>query len=167
MNHYPRLAGHPAEGIMYDTSPREVYFPHKQNDLDSTVNACRKCTRNRSNKTGTRHLKRLPVRGLLEFTAMDILSPYSRDKKQELIRSNHDQSIFQAHMNTANLENNHDACCNHLICQQDRIVRDSCLQLTDNGTQIVSEFFGTICNFLGLRNLQTTAYHPQTNGEAE
>lgn len=39
--------------------------------------------------------------------------------------------------------------------------------LTDNGTQIVSKFFATMCPLLGIRHLESTAYHPQTNCQAE
>ena len=39
--------------------------------------------------------------------------------------------------------------------------------LTDNGSQFVSEFFKTICYVLGIRRKTTTAYHPQTNGQAD
>lgn len=39
--------------------------------------------------------------------------------------------------------------------------------LTDNGTQIVFKFFETMCGLLGAKQLNTTAYHTQTNGRAE
>jgi transposase InsO family protein len=39
--------------------------------------------------------------------------------------------------------------------------------LTDNGTQFVSKFFQTVCRLLGVKQVFTTAYHPQTNGQYE
>jgi transposase InsO family protein len=39
--------------------------------------------------------------------------------------------------------------------------------LTDNGTQFVSKFFQTVCRLLGVKQVFTTAYHPQTNGKCE
>ena len=39
--------------------------------------------------------------------------------------------------------------------------------LSDNGGQFASRYFQSICAILGVRNLFTTAYHPQTNGQAE
>lgn len=39
--------------------------------------------------------------------------------------------------------------------------------LSDYGPQFVSKFFGAICGFLGVKQLTTTAYHPQTNGQTE
>ena len=39
--------------------------------------------------------------------------------------------------------------------------------LTDNGKQFGSRFFQSICQLLGLSNVNTSAYHPQANGQAE
>jgi len=37
--------------------------------------------------------------------------------------------------------------------------------LTDNGPQFASLFFQGVRNLMGTRNLVTTTYHPQTNGQ--
>jgi len=39
--------------------------------------------------------------------------------------------------------------------------------LTDNGSQFASLFFQGVCNLMGIRNLYTSTYHPQTNGQVE
>ena len=39
--------------------------------------------------------------------------------------------------------------------------------LSDNGGQFTSKYFATICENLGIRNLYTSTYHPETNGQAE
>lgn len=39
--------------------------------------------------------------------------------------------------------------------------------LTDQGRNFVSSFFTTVCSLLGIRKIQTTPYHPQTNGLLE
>jgi len=39
--------------------------------------------------------------------------------------------------------------------------------LTDNGPQFASLFFQGVCNLMGIRNLYTSTYHPQTNGQVE
>ncbi len=39
--------------------------------------------------------------------------------------------------------------------------------LTDNGKQITAKFFTHVCQILGVKNVFTTTYHPQTNGQAE
>ena len=39
--------------------------------------------------------------------------------------------------------------------------------LTDNRPQLVSLFFQGFCNLKGIRNLYTSTYHPQMNGQVE
>jgi len=39
--------------------------------------------------------------------------------------------------------------------------------LTDNGPQFASLFFQCVCNPMGIRNLYTSTYDPQTNGQVE
>ena len=39
--------------------------------------------------------------------------------------------------------------------------------LSDNGRQFTSKFFQAVCRLLGINNAFTSAYHPQTNGQAE
>ena len=39
--------------------------------------------------------------------------------------------------------------------------------LADNGSQFISKLFQEICRLLGLKNLFTSTYHPQTNGQVE
>jgi hypothetical protein len=41
------------------------------------------------------------------------------------------------------------------------------LLLTDNGTQLISKFFQTVCRLLGVEQLFTTAYHHSKNGQVE
>lgn len=37
----------------------------------------------------------------------------------------------------------------------------------DNGQQLASKFFEMICEYLVVKHLKKTAYHPQTNRQAE
>ena len=39
--------------------------------------------------------------------------------------------------------------------------------LSDNGPQFSSRLFQCVCDILGVTNLFTSAYHPQTNGQTE
>ena len=39
--------------------------------------------------------------------------------------------------------------------------------LTDNGPQFAFLFFPRLCNLMGIRNLYTSTYHPQTSGQVE
>jgi len=39
--------------------------------------------------------------------------------------------------------------------------------LTDNGPQFASLFFQGVCGLMGIRNMYTTTYHPQTYSQVE
>ena len=39
--------------------------------------------------------------------------------------------------------------------------------ISDNGKQFASKFFQAVCSLLGLSNIFTSTYHPQTNGKVE
>ena len=39
--------------------------------------------------------------------------------------------------------------------------------ISDNGKQFTAKFFQAVCSFLGLSNIFTSKYHPQTNGQVE
>lgn len=43
----------------------------------------------------------------------------------------------------------------------------STCKLSNNGPQLVSKVFSSTGAYLGLINLTSTAYHPQTNGKVE
>jgi transposase InsO family protein len=38
---------------------------------------------------------------------------------------------------------------------------------SDRGSQFTSALWDSLCNILGIRHVQTTAYHPQSNGLVE
>ncbi len=38
---------------------------------------------------------------------------------------------------------------------------------SDNGKQLTAKFFQHVCETVGMKNLSTTAYHPQGNGQCE
>lgn len=44
---------------------------------------------------------------------------------------------------------------------------DSSFLLTDNRPQFVNNLFDSLWTFLGVININTTAYHPQINGQTE
>ena len=39
--------------------------------------------------------------------------------------------------------------------------------ISDNGKQFASKFFQNVCSLLGVTNIFTSTYHPQTNGQVE
>lgn len=65
------------------------------------------------------------------------------------------------------LVNKRDAYYEHLLDKWAIPYRIPANVLTDNGTQSVSKFLETMCNFLALKHLKTPAPQPKSNGQAE
>lgn len=79
------------------------------------------------------------------------------DERQPIL-GNCERAIFRDHMSCSNIESKHDALCVHLLRLLNRSIRDTLYILTDNGTQFVNGFFGTICYFHELRRLTTAVF---------
>lgn len=125
------------------------------------------CARNCERTKRKRHFKLLHAFGLLKFVVMDILGPLPWTKKEnEFIVvmtyrcSKIKRAIPTSKTTATNVAN---------------VFLDQCIvpygipdySLADNGPEFVSKFLATLCTFLGLKNLTTTAYHPQTSGQVE
>ncbi|CDF32213.1 unnamed protein product [Chondrus crispus] len=137
-------------------------------DVQQTVADCRSCARVRG--TQYRQQKKLtlfPAAGPLEFVAMDLYGPLPKtphgnrhilvitDRFTKLcraipLRTTQAQQVAQTFL---------DAWV-YPYGMPDTL-------LTDNGPQFTAKFFEAVCGLLGIRHVLTTAYHPQTNGQAE
>lgn len=135
-------------------------------DVQQIVAQNNSCVRNGSRHRNKRHLQHFPASRPLEFIAMDILEPLPEtmqgnqyvviitDRYSKLTRAIKTSKTAAAHMANIFLD--------HWIVSFDI----SSYLLTDNGTRFRSKFFASICGYLGVKHLTTTAYHPQTNGQA-
>ena len=168
LSHYPRLQGHPGATRMYETMRRDYYWPHMASDIHQTVTDCRSCARVRG--TLRRHQKKLtlfPAAGPLEFVAMDLFGPLPKTahgNKHILVITDRFTKMCRAiPLRTAQAPQVAQAFLDSWVYPYG--VPDTLL--TDNGPQFTAKFFESVCGLLGIRHVLTTAYHPQTNGQAE
>lgn len=133
-----------------------------------TVTDCRPCARVRP--TARQHQKCLPLfpaSGSLEFVATDLFGPLRKT-------GNENRHIFVITNRYTKI------CCTiPLLTAQVLQVTQALLDawiypygmpetlLTDNGHPFTAKFFETVCGLLGIRHVLSTAYHSQTNGQAE
>ncbi len=166
--HYPVLAGHPGGCRMYHTLRRTYYWPSMAHDAYATVRECIDCARNRiKERSKTSFLKLFPAAAPLEFVCMDLLGPLPRTARHNrflLVLTDR----FSKLTRTVPLTNTSTptvakAFCEHWVFAYGAPV----YLLTDNGSQFASKFFLDVCSILGVKQLFTTTYHPQTNGQAE
>ena len=166
--HHSQLAGHPGQNRLYYTLRLTYYWPHMSVDIAATVRDCRSCARNRIRLR--RHLHRLklfPATRPLESVAIDILGPLPKTKSGYrflLIVTDRFTKLSQV----APLRRVTALIVARVFCEMwiYKYGPPKTL-LSDNGRQFTSKFFQSVCRLLGINNVFTSAYHPQTNGQAE
>ena len=168
LSHYPRLQGHPGSTRMYETMRRDYYWPHMASDIHQTVTDCRSCAQVRG--TVRRHQKKLtlfPAAGPLEFVAMDLFGPLPKtahgNRHILVITDRYTKMCRAIPLRTAQAPQVAQAFLDSWVYPYG--MPDTVL--TDNGPQFTAKFFESVCGLLGIRHVLTTAYHPQTNGQAE
>lgn len=145
----------------------KFFWPHIANDIYHMVDQCSSCARIRNQCHHKHPLQLFPPSWPLDFVAMDILGPLpktSEDKQYVLTitdRYSKPTHAIPSSQATSTL------IVNIFFDQWIISYGIRSFQLTDNDTKFVSKFFATLCSFLGVKHLTTTAYHPQPDGQAE
>ena len=166
--HYPVHAGHPGGTRMYETIRREYYWRSMVNDIFQAAKDCRSCARVRGTRGHKQHeLTLFPAVDPLAFVAMDLVGPFVKTKKgfsSILVITDRFSKIARAiPMSSTTAGAVANAFMEHWICPYGIPT----YILTDNGPQFVAKIFDHLVTMLGVSHLRTTAYHPQTNGQAE
>ncbi len=168
LEQYSQLAGHPGGMRLHHTLRWQYYWPSMALDCYSTVRMCPECAKNRSkDRAHENFLTLFPASGPLEFVAMDILGP--------LPKSNHGNRYllvmtdrFSKLTKTATLRTDTALSIAREFCKHWLFSYGPPITLlTDNAQNFSSKLIKETCNILGTRHVFTTAYHPQTNGQAE
>jgi transposase InsO family protein len=132
------------------------------------VSHCTVCSKNRvTERKRTSFLKLLPEDGPLEFVAMVILGllPKTEHGNRFLLVIS---DRFSKLTRTVPLR----TITALVVAKAFRDAWVFCYGppryiLTDNGTQFNAKIFLAVCRELGIAEIFTTAYHPQTNGQVE
>ena len=166
--HYAPAAGHPGQTRMYTTMRRLFYWPHMSADIFAIVRDCPSCSRERLKQRKRQEpLQLFQPTGPLEDVALDLLGPFPKTKQgyqSILVITDRFSKLCQAiPMKTTDAMDCALAFVNHWIYKYGSPAR----LISDNGPQFVARFFQSVCRILGVRNVFTTAYHPETNGQTE
>ena len=166
--HYSATAGHPGGRRMYDTMRRRYYWPTMPVDIYSTVRQCLSCTRNRVAARKHRNEMRLfPPRIPLESVALDILGPLPRTnsgKRFVVVIADRFSKLCRVRaLRSITAENLARTFAEDWVF----VYGPPTTLLTDNGPQLTAKLFQETCRTLGVKNIYTSTYHPQTNGQVE
>ena len=112
-------------------------------------------------------MKLFPATGPLESIAMDLLGPLPPSRAgNRFILVMTDRFTKLTQIVPLKKTTAHDvamAFCIHWVYKYGTPKET----LTENGPQFASKFLRETCQVLGIANSFTSAYHPQTNGQAE
>ena len=144
------------------------YLPHMAADIFATVRNCTTCAKNRLNlRKRTNSLKLFPATKPLASLCIDILGPLTKSKKgnvfllvitdrfKKLTRVVLLRKITAYNVAVALVEN-----WIFTYGPPEAVI-------SDNGKQFAAKCFQAVCGLLGISNVFTSTYHPQTNGRVE
>ena len=168
LSHYPKLSGHPGGRKMYKTLARHFYWPALAVDCYAVARNCSACARERVTlRSNSKKMKLFPAKAPLESVSIDLLGELITTKRKnryllvicdrftKLVRTVPLTSISSAKVAAAFIK--------HWIF----VYGPPVSVLSDNGKQFTARFFIDVCRILGIKNVFTTTYHPQANGQVE
>ena len=168
IHHYSRLGGHPGGRKLYATLRRQFYWPSMPSEVYRLVLSCHSCARERiQGVKRSSFLKLFPATAPLQDIAIDILGPLVKANSGceylPVITDRYSKLTRAIPMSKISGYTAAKAFCDNWIF----VYGPPRSVLSDNGKQFNSKFFQRVCKILGVQNLFTTAYHPQTTGQTE
>lgn len=166
--HSARWAGHPGVARTLSVVSRSYYWPGLGRDVEAFVRACRSCA-SRKTPAGMRVPLSTPYIATqpFEMISMDIVGPLPktpRGNKYILTIIDHFTRYAEGvPLREQTAEETAKGLMSAVITRHGIPLR----LLTDQGRNFVSALFKGLCHRLGIRKLQTTAYHPESNGVVE
>ena len=166
--HYHKLAGHPGQSRMYYTMRQRFYWPHMAADIQSTVRNCHACAKNRIRlRKRTNPLKTFPATVPLRHVSIDILGALKKTKRGNrwiLVMTDRFTKLTQVvPMKKITAQHVAIAFVEHWVFKYG----PPKTLLSDNGSNFASKLFQRMCSYIGVANMYTSTYHPQTNGQVE
>ncbi|KAL4135986.1 hypothetical protein QTP88_007560 [Uroleucon formosanum] len=167
--HNSPMGGH--EGVSRTIKRVKQYYTWKglKKVVQAYIASCSSCQKNKSNNTTTHQPMVITTTASKPFERiyLDIVGPLTVSEKQNsyILTIQDDltkfSSAFPLHSHDA--QNVAKALVEGFICQHGipEII------LTDCGTKFLSKLFKECCKLLEIEKLNTTPYHPQTNGSLE
>ena len=166
--HLPPQGAHPGSKRMWMNLARQYIWPSMARDCAKYVAGCISCAACKpAFNRHTRPLQLFPPNGPWEFICADILGPLPTTKSgSRFILVISDRfSKFTVAPPLKSISANDVAEC--LVADWIANFGVPLIILTDNGPQFASKFLQQVSAVLGVHQRFTSAYHPDTNGQAE
>ena len=168
LNHDAIFAAHPGRKRTLEILCIRYYWPGMRQDVENYVRECDDCHRRKQGREYTAPLGdvRQPTYPF-EITSMDICGPYpltSRTNKYLLTFIDHFTKYAEAiPLTDMSAESCARAYAAHVIARY----RTGSILVIDQGRSFTSAFFKETCKILGVKQMHSSAYHPQGNAHVE
>lgn len=167
--HNTPLGGHQGISRTIKRIKQQHNWVGLKKDVQAYVLACPSCEKNKSSNTTIQQPMVITTTASRPFEriALDIVGPLATSEKHNsyILTVQDDLTKFSAAfpLRTHDANNVARALVEGFICQHGipEII------LTDCGTEFLSKLFKECCKLLKIEKINTTPYHPQTNGSLE
>lgn len=166
MHHEPNYMGHFGINTTTNRLKEKYYWKGLIKDVTHFINNCKSCQRNKG-RTQKAPIKPIPLTKAFKQIISDVAGPFPpTEKGNRYIISFIDRytSWLEAFATkTMDTEVTATLFVNEIVFRYG--VPDSFM--TDNGTNYTSKMMKKVCELLEIEKIETTPYHPQTNGMIE
>jgi len=168
VKHAPAHAGHPGANKMYVSMRRFIYWESMVADMYAYVANCGTCAKGRvGGRRRTNPLMLFPPTEPLSVVCLDLLGPLPKTAMGNwyllVMVDRFPQLTRVVAIPREDAETVASAFCDTWVASYgppDTL-------LTDNGPQLTSTLFQGVCRLMGITNVYSTTYHPQSQGQVE
>ena len=164
--HSGPFGAHLREAKVHGQLSKHYWWPKMRSDIHKWCNRCLVCATRRPGKAVHPPLNPIPVEGPFHRVGVDVIQfikSYSGNqyavvftdyltKWPEVFAIKNQTALTIAQLFVEEI------ICHHGV---------PCQLLSDRGAAFLSQLMTEVCNLLGVKKINTTAYHPQTNGLTE
>eukprot|EP00795_Rhopilema_esculentum_P005471 gene5471-biopygen457 len=166
--HDDPTAGHLGSEKTYEKVRLRYYWPGMYKDIEHWCRSCVDCAMKKSPRNKRKApLLPIPIEGAFDRVAMDILGPFpvSEDGNRYIIVF----SDYYTRWPEAFALPSTEAPRIAQLLVDEILARHSAPRtlLSDRGSNFLSSIVNEVCKIMNTRKLNTTAYHPQTDGLVE
>lgn len=168
-NHDIPIAGHLGSNRMYDRIKERYYWKNMRSDIESYVKTCKLCQTNKAFRQTNRAPMQITTTSTRPFEriSLDIVGPLPEaglTKLRFILTLQDDLTKFSIAYPISNATAEESCeCLVHFIS----LFGIPKTILTDQGTNFTADLFKRTCEFLKIKQIWASPYHPQTQGALE